>query len=154
MIKGFFARVCYRLWQFKQVLLPRLDLQQWHEAIASLEKPLQAQLNLLRKSEKAHVVRVYQAIGNDKNLEISRRQELLQLALLHDIGKTVTRPSLLFKVAKVFFACANTEHCLAGASILRKHHQNSILIRRVLRHHDTGGNDPLVKAFQHYDDAN
>jgi len=82
------------------------------------------------------------------------RVELLELALVHDIGKAVTRPTLFFKVAKVLLPLANTEHCVAGAKLLKRLKQNRQLIRRVLRHHDEGSSDRILRLFQAYDDRN
>lgn len=134
--------------------MPTFDCHRWHKAISVLDVPLQKQLELLKKSEKAHILRVYQAVCDDPALDSCSRHDLILLALLHDIGKTITRPSLLFKITKVFFNCANTEHCVAGARILRRHRQNSTLIKRVLRHHDSNTEDLLLCAFQKYDDHN
>jgi putative nucleotidyltransferase with HDIG domain len=153
-IKGLLARICYRVWQFKQVLLPHLDYQAWQTAVAEVPLPVRQQLEKLKKSEKAHIIRVYQDISNDKALDSQTRQILLELALLHDIGKSITRPTLLFKVAKVIFSFANNEHCIAGAKFLRRHNRNKALIKRVLRHHDIGAGDDLLLLFQKYDDRN
>ncbi|HNX76904.1 MAG TPA: HDIG domain-containing protein [Candidatus Rifleibacterium sp.] len=154
MLKRLLARILYRIWQFKQVLLPRLDRNKWDAAVAELAPQVRNQLAALKKSEKAHIMRVYDDINNDAGLQPDMRQYLLTLALLHDIGKSVTRPSLLFKVAKVLLPIANTEHCLAGARLLRQFRQNRQLIRRVLRHHDLEVSDAVLKLFQQYDDRN
>lgn len=154
MIKNLVSRICYRVWQFKQVLLPRLDRMAWQKAISGLAPSLQRQLAILKKSEKAHVMRVYQDVYSDRALDEQTRLLLLELALLHDIGKTITRPTILFKVAKVLFSFANTEHCLEGARFLRRQGQQRPLIRRVLRHHDVSTSDQVLKLFQMYDDRN
>lgn len=152
MIRQLWSRITYRLWQFKQVLLPQLDHQQWESAIASLSKPLQSQLQLLKKSEKAHVLRVYQAIKAERGLTESLRDELLQLALLHDIGKSITRHGIIFKVLKVIFPIANTQHCVAGAKFLRRHGVGRGMIDKVLRHHQKNVADPVLRFFQEFDD--
>ena len=154
MLKRLLTRVLYRIWQFKQVLLPRLDHRKWQAAIAELDPQVRDQLAALKKSEKAHIMRVYDDISNDACLQPEIRKCLLNLALLHDIGKSVTRPSLLFKVAKVLLPIANHEHCLAGARLLRQFRQDRQLIRRVLRHHDSRVSDAALQLFQKYDDRN
>ncbi len=154
MLRQLLSRIVYRIWQFKQVLLPELTQRQWHEAVAILDEPLRHQLDRLKKSEKAHVIRVYSDICRTRGLPDDVRKCLLELALLHDIGKTVTRPSLLFKVAKVLFPIANTGHCIEGARLLRRFNQNRQLIRRVLRHHDEISSDPILRMFQQFDDRN
>ncbi len=154
MLRKLLARIFYRFWQFKQVLLPKLVVREWLEAVAVLDEPLRHQLARLKKSEKAHVMRVYTDICQAHGLPEDVQKCLLELALLHDIGKTVTRPSLLFKVAKVLFPIANTGHCIEGARLLRRFHQNRQLIRRVLRHHDETTSDPILRMFQEFDDRN
>lgn len=154
MIKSFIERCRYRFWQFKQVLMPVLDVKAWQEATSELDAPLRAQLNRLRKSEKAHVMRVYRAVCADQGFDARSRADLLKLALLHDIGKSITRPSIFYKVAKVLLGLTDNSHCLAGARFLRASRQNRLLIRRVLRHHDRNSDDALLRAFQLIDDSN
>lgn len=154
MLKRMLARARYRIWQFKQVVWPRLDRHKWQQIIAQIDPALALQLDCLKKSEKAHVLRVYDDISRAADLSDEQRYSLLELALLHDIGKTVTRPSLFFKVAKVIFAFANTGHCIAGARLLWRHRQSRQLVRRVLRHHDVNPDDELLRLFQLFDDRN
>lgn len=144
-------RVKYRIWQFKQVLFPRLDSKKWLIALQGLKKPLREQLQRLKKSEKAHVLRVYEAIELDEALDASFKEQLLTLALLHDIGKSITRHTIFFKVAKVFLPFANTKHCVEGARFLKNAGVDRRLVRLVLRHHSFS-NDSLLRKFQEYDD--
>ena len=144
----------YRVWQFKQVLLPKLQRHEWENATACLSEQVRFELGKLRKSEKAHIMRVWSDIRSDGSLNDSDRAELLELALVHDIGKAVTRPTLFFKVVKVLLPLANTEHCIAGAQLLRRLKQRRQLVRRVLRHHDDNSSDSILRLFQVYDDRN
>jgi len=154
MLRRLFKRVVYRVWQFKQVLFPELQRREWENAISSLSEPIKAELGRLRKSEKAHIMRVWSDINHDGSLPESDRSELLELALVHDIGKAVTRPTLFFKVVKVLLPLANTEHCIAGARLLKRLKQKPQLVRRVLRHHDETSSDRILRLFQNYDDRN
>lgn len=132
--------------------MPQLKAEEWHKALHSLPSPLRQQLNTLKKSEKAHILRVYKAIHNDASLSPQLRDQLETLALLHDIGKSVTRHSIFFKVAKVLLPIANSAHCVAGARFLRVNKVDRDIIRRVLRHHDSDTSDEILKKFQSYDD--
>lgn len=152
MIGRLFSRIRYRLWQLKQGLLPQLDMQQWQQALLGMPEPLHQQLQILKKSEKAHVLRVYMAIRTEPGLPESLRAELLQLALLHDIGKSIARHGLLFKALKVLFPIANTQHCVAGALFLKKNQVARVMVRRVLRHHDKNTGDKVLQLFQKFDD--
>ena len=154
MLRRLFQRAVYRVWQFKQVMFPELQRHDWENAVLSLSEQVRAELGKLRKSEKAHVMRVWSDISCDSNLSESDRGELLELALVHDIGKAVTRPTLFFKVVKVLLPLANTEHCIAGARLLKRLKQKRQLIRRVLRHHDENSSDRILRLFQAYDDRN
>jgi len=154
MLKRMLARARYRIWQFKQVLWPKFDPDKWRQATAQIDPALTAKLDGLKKSEKAHILRVYDDISRAVDLDDEQRRSLLEMALLHDIGKAVTRPSLFFKVAKVIFAFANTGHCIAGARLLWRHRQNRQLVRRVLRHHDVNPDDKILRLFQRFDDRN
>ncbi|GAB1355172.1 MAG TPA: HD domain-containing protein [Candidatus Rifleibacterium sp.] len=153
-LRRFLQRALYRVWQFKQVLFPELQRSDWENAISGLSEQVRSELGKLRKSEKAHIMRVWSDISHDGSLSETDRVELLELALVHDIGKAVTRPTLFFKVAKVLLPLANTEHCVAGAKLLKRLKQNRQLIRRVLRHHDEGSSDRILRLFQAYDDRN
>jgi len=145
-------RIKYRIWQFKQVIFPKLDLLKWNQVLLNLEKPLREKLGELKKSEKAHVLRVYEAIEQDQSLDVSLRVELMKLALLHDIGKSICRHTIFFKVAKVFLPFANTRHCVEGARFLKKSGVDRSIVKRVLRHHSLCPADPLLRKFQEYDD--
>lgn len=132
--------------------MPRLDHEKWKTAVSSLDKSLVKQLQMLRKSEKAHIMRVYQAIEQDRELDPQTREKLLTLALLHDIGKSITRHTVFFKIAKVLFPIANTRHCIEGARFLRSAGVSSEVVKRVLRHHSLPKGDLILKKFQEFDD--
>jgi putative nucleotidyltransferase with HDIG domain len=148
-----FKRVTYRLWQFKQTIMPRLDAAEWRAAVSGLEKPLQAYLDSLRKSEKAHIQRVCRAVNEERQIDERQRSELRQLALLHDIGKSIMRSSVIMKVARVFLPIGRNEHCIAGARLLKRHGFDRTLVRRVLRHHTYDHDDRLLSKFQQIDDS-
>lgn len=154
MLRRLFQRAAYRAWQFKQVLFPELQRNDWENAISGLSDRVRVELGKLRKSEKAHIMRVWSDINRDGSLRESDRVELLELALVHDIGKAVTRPTLFFKVIKVLLPLANTEHCIAGARLLKSLKQDRQLVRRVLRHHDEAASDRIIRLFLVYDDRN
>ena len=146
-------RVAYRLWQFKQTVLPRLNQSEWREAIKGLSPLLCQHLNALQKSEKAHIMRVYRAIREDRRISEEQREELLQLALLHDIGKAIIRAGVVLKVARVFLPIGRNDHCIAGARLLHRNGFDRRLVRRVLLHHRAGHNDMLLQKFQQIDDS-
>lgn len=145
-------RIRYRCWQFKQVLFPKIDADLWIEAKNSLPQTWRSHFSRLRLSERAHVLRVYRAVKDATELGEHERKLLLMLALVHDIGKGVTRHSLFFKVAKVFFPVSNAAHCLAGARLLRQLGADRDLVRMVLRHHDMKTENVLLRKFQSFDD--
>ncbi|MGM0598301.1 MAG: HD domain-containing protein [Candidatus Rifleibacteriota bacterium] len=147
-----FNRILYRIWQFKQVLLPKYSKKQWNDAVKTMPLDCHFHLNRLRRSEKAHVLRVYNAILEDKNISQFEKKTLLKLALLHDIGKGVTRHTIIFKVAKVLFPVKNTAHCIAGAKLLKKLGFEKKIVRMVLRHHEKNPTNDLLKRFQTFDD--
>jgi putative nucleotidyltransferase with HDIG domain len=151
-LQKFFERILYRCWQFKQVLFPIIDQHLWLEALAFIPESWRPHLKRLRRSERAHVLRVFAAIKVEPDLEEADRRKLLLLALAHDIGKGVTRHSIFFKVAKVVFPISNGAHCLAGAKLLRKLGAENWLIRMVLRHHCDAPQNHLLKRFQAVDD--
>lgn len=152
LLQRIWQRVRYRCWQFRQVLLPKIDPQIWHEAMLFAPAAWRPHLKKLRLSERAHVIRLYTAIKQDSSLAEPERESLLRLALAHDIGKGVTRHSIFFKVAKVLFPISNGAHCLAGAKLLRQLKADNELVRRVLRHHRKQPSDMLLQKFQNFDD--
>lgn len=152
MIEKLLGRICYRCWQFKQVLFPKIDEKILHEALEFAPPCWRPYLMRLRPSEQAHVLRVFAAVKTEPGLSDDERQVMLQLALAHDIGKGVTRHSLFFKIVKVFFPISNAAHCIAGARLLRRLRADPNLIRMVLRHHQLKVSQPLLEKFQKIDD--
>ncbi len=146
-------RVVYRIWQFKQMVLPKLDRSAWQAAIKEFTPPVQKHLASLKKSEKAHVLRVHQAVATSSQLSGDERSELMQMAMLHDIGKGVIRSSLLMKVVRVLLPISRNQHCIAGARLLRRLGFEKSLVRRVLRHHTLDHGDRLLQIFQQIDDS-
>lgn len=151
-LKKLWQRLTYRIWQFKQVLLPKVDVREWHEALLFAPESWRPHLKKLRLSERAHVLRLYSAIKQDDSLLPGERDYLLMLALAHDIGKGVTRHSVFFKVAKVVFPISNAAHCLAGARLLRQLKAEHDLVRMVLRHHQKHPESAILRKFQDFDD--
>lgn len=151
-LKQLIKRIIYRCWQFKQVLFPKIDSDLWAEACEQLPAAWRPHFCRLRPSERAHVLRVYEAVKNDSQLKGPDREKLILLALVHDIGKGITRHGVFFKVAKALLPISNSAHCLAGARLLRKLGAESWLIRLVLRHHSQAVNNSLLAIFQHFDD--
>jgi putative nucleotidyltransferase with HDIG domain len=152
LIVWWLKRVAYRIWQFKQTILPKLSAREWQDAVSELPEAVQGHLMTLKKSEKAHVLRVRRAIAESKRLNDEERQELLQMAMLHDIGKAIARSGLVMKVARVFFPISRNEHCVAGARLLHRLGFERKLVRRVLRHHTFDHQDRLLAIFQEIDD--
>ena len=152
MKSDFVSRVIYRCWQAKQVLFPKIDASLWKEARNTLPESWRPHLDRLRPSERAHVLRVYDAIKNCNQLSDNERTELILLALVHDLGKGITRHSIVFKALKVIFPISNAAHCIEGAKLLKRLGADKKLIRMVLRHHNENTTNDLLKKFQSYDD--
>jgi len=151
-LKRLLGRIRYRCWQFKQVLFPRIDPALWQKALMFLPAEYRPYLEKLRPSERAHVLRVFEAVECAENISAEERQFLQLLALTHDLGKGVTRHSLFFKILKVIFPISNAKHCVEGARLLRMLKADRRLIRLVLRHHQNDTEDPVLKKFQSFDD--
>ncbi|MFZ5951582.1 MAG: HD domain-containing protein [Candidatus Rifleibacteriota bacterium] len=151
-LKRLLARIRYRCWQFKQVLFPKIDPALWHKALMFLPVEYRPYLEKLRPSERAHVLRVFEAIERAENLSAEERDFLQLLALTHDLGKGVTRHSLFFKIVKVLFPISNAKHCIEGARLLKRLKADRRLIRLVLRHHQNSPEDPVLRKFQSFDD--
>lgn len=132
--------------------MPKVDKELFNEARNFLPESWREHFDLLRPSERAHVLRVYSAIKNDAAIDEADRPKLLLLALAHDIGKGITRHGILFKVAKAVFPISNKAHCIAGARLLKKLKAPKWLIKMVLRHHSDCKNDRLLCIFQRFDD--
>ncbi|GAB4284911.1 MAG: hypothetical protein Kow0029_31620 [Candidatus Rifleibacteriota bacterium] len=145
-------RIRYRCWQFKQVLFPKIDMEVWNEALNFLPQEWRKHLIKLRPSERAHVLRVYSAIKKADGISEEERSFLQKLALVHDIGKGVTRHSVFYKVAKVIFPISNAAHCIAGARLLKRLGADRTLVKMVLRHHSINNTNRLLMIFQSYDD--
>jgi hypothetical protein len=145
------GRVGYRIRQFRSLLWPQVDLELWQEALAVLPVPWRSEVDRLRASEKAHVLRLYRAIKEDPDLPAGERADLLLLALTHDLGKVIERPGLVLRIAKVLLPLPNRAHPLAGAKLLRRLGAPRALVRRVARHHEPPGDDRLLALFQAFD---
>lgn len=152
-LRWFLGRVAYRLRQARSVLWPQVDPAMLAEARGRLPTRWRAPFDRLGGSEKAHVLRLYRAISTDPALSEPDREALILLALTHDLGKAITRPTFLERVAKTLLPIPNRAHPILGARLLRRLGAPLSLVRRVARHHREPGNDRLLALFQRYDDA-
>ncbi len=134
------------------MLFPKVDPALWKEACEQLPAAWRPHFCRLRPSERAHVLRVYAAVKNDSLLKGEERRKMILLALVHDIGKGITRHGVIFKVAKVLLPIRNSAHCLAGSRLLKKLGAKSWLVRLVLRHHSQAKKNSLLDKFQRLDD--
>lgn len=150
--KVFLKQAKYRVWQFFKAVNPRLDNQAWDYAYKKADASLQPLLSKLGKAEKAHTLRVLNLIESDTSLGNNERQELLDFALIHDIGKAITKPTLVFKVAKILFKLNGNAHCIAGAKAVWHLTHNKQLALRILHHHLKSDVEPFITKFQTYDD--
>ncbi|MBR4571745.1 MAG: hypothetical protein IKO19_13890 [Candidatus Riflebacteria bacterium] len=145
-------KILYRCWQFYKAILPRLDRKAWKNAADKADDKLKPLLEKLGKAEKAHTLRVLELISKDNNLTEDLRTELSDFALVHDIGKAITKPSLVFKVAKVIFRLSSDAHCIAGCRAVWHLTQDKKLALRILNHHVKPNTDQFLATFQKYDD--
>ena len=145
-------KILYRGWQFYKAVFPRLNLGKWEEAANRSDERLRPLLEKLGKAEKAHTLRVLKLIEKDNSLTEEQRKELSRFALVHDIGKAITKPSLVFKVAKVLFRLSSDAHCVAGCRAVWHLIHDKKLALRILKHHVKPNKDPFLIAFQKYDD--
>lgn len=147
-----FDQITYRIRQFFSVLRPQVDLALVKEACLQLPETWREVFLTIPASTMAHVMRLYQAIRDDLSLDIDSRRELLTLALTHDIGKAVTRPTLFERVMKVLLPLPNKSHVIAGARLMKRLGASPDLVKRIRKHHEPPGNDRLLALFQAYDD--
>ena len=145
-------KILYRSWQFYKAVFPRLNQEKWKEAADRSDNRLRPLLEKLGKAEKAHTLRVLNLIAKDNNLTEEQRLELSDFALIHDIGKSITKPSLFFKVAKVLLRLSSDAHCVAGCRAVWHLTHDKKLALRILRHHVKPNKDPFLAVFQKYDD--
>ena len=145
-------KIIYRSWQFYKAIFPNLNRNKWKKAFEESDDRVKPLLEKLGKAEKAHTLRVMDYITEDNNLEDGLKSELLDFALVHDIGKAITKPSLAFKVAKVLFRLSSDAHCIAGCKAVWHLTHNKKIALRILKHHVKPNNDPFLVTFQKYDD--
>ena len=148
----FYKRFVYRCWQFIKAVNPQLDKTAWKKACDSADPRLQQLLNGLGNAEKAHTLRVLNLISEENEISAEQKKELSEFALIHDIGKAITKPSLAFKVAKVLFKLNGNAHCIAGSRAVWHLTHDKKMALRVLHHHLKTGAEPFILAFQKYDD--
>lgn len=152
MKKGFFKQFVYRCWQFYKAVFPEFKEKDWENALLRSDERLKPLLCSLGKAEKSHILRILSYIANDERLSVSEKMALSDFALVHDIGKAITKPSLAFKVAKVLFKLNGNAHCIAGARAVWHLTRNKALALKVLKHHIKPNKDDFISAFQNFDD--
>ncbi len=145
-------RILYRCWQFYKALFPNLNIDLWQREKNKADSRLVSLLEKLGKAEKSHTLRVIELIEKDEGLDSSLKAELSDFALVHDIGKAITKPSLFFKVAKVILKLSSDAHCIAGCRAVWHLTHNKKLALRILKHHVKPNPDNFLKKFQEYDD--
>ena len=74
----------YRLWQVKQELRPKLCLKAWEDAIQTLTPELKAVVEKHNITEKAHLLRLFEAITKDMTFDGSNKDLYLKFSLLKD----------------------------------------------------------------------
>jgi putative nucleotidyltransferase with HDIG domain len=148
-----FKALKYRLWQVKQELKPRLCEKAWENATADLSPELKAAVEKHNITEKAHLLRVYEAIAKDSTFEKNCKDLYLKLALVHDIGKTEMRLCLFFKVVKAFFNYDFAKHDIRGAKMLRNLGCSEELASLVENHHNKSTKNEALAKFQYYDNT-
>ncbi len=129
-----------------------MDRKAWKNAADKADDKLKPLLEKLGKAEKAHTLRVLELISKDNNLTEDLKKELSFFALVHDIGKAITKPSLVFKVAKVIFRLSSDAHCIAGCRAVWHLTHDKKLALRILKHHVKPNVDAFLATFQKYDD--
>jgi putative nucleotidyltransferase with HDIG domain len=152
--------LAYRVQQFFRVLSAHPDAAE----IAHVSEILEAQLTKLflgmSPSDQAHALRVLSALQIDGKTD----PDLLAAALLHDVGKSVHRPSVLDRIVVVLanllfprkvvqwgesepmgwsrpFSIA-AQHARWGAELAAAHGASPRLIELIQRHQDLPANEP------------
>lgn len=152
MIPPILQRAGYWVWKFWRTLRPQIDPALYAEARSHLPKTWRPALDRLLPPDKAHVLRLYSAITADPTLGPEDRAALIELALCHDLGKGIVRPTIFERVAKVLLPLPNRSHPILGARIVKRLGGRSSLVRRVAHHHRPAGDDRLLALFQVFDD--
>ncbi len=148
-----FKALKYRLWQVKQELRPKLCLKAWEDAIQTLTPELKAVVEKHNITEKAHLLRLFEAITKDMTFDGSNKDLYLKLALVHDIGKTEMRLSLFFKVLKAVFNFDFAKHDKRGANLLRNLGCSEELAFLTENHHNKNTKNKALAKFQYYDNT-
>ena len=149
-----FDRIKYRVWQFFNELFPKYNQNDWEKALSFAPKQLITILETHKTVEKAHIIRVFNAVCNSSDFSKEKHDLFKTLAVIHDIGKTQKRLSLPMKVVKVLFGYDLANHCETGAEVLRQNNCQAELIELVRKHHDTNTQDKDLAAFIKIDDTN
>jgi hypothetical protein len=152
-LSRFVERARYRVTQFAANLFPNLDPLLLETARSMLSPDRRQIFDQLALAEKAHTLRLFVRIKNDPTIPEAWRAELLELALCHDFGKTLTRPRLWEKVIKALLPIPNRAHPILGARILWRLGAPKKLVKRVARHHAHPGDDAVLACFQKLDDS-
>lgn len=150
---GWIDRVLYRIRQFFSVVSPEVDEALVAVAQQHLPESWRPVFLRLGRSEMAHVLRLFRRIRDEKTLPESDREDFLQLALIHDIGKTISRPRLWERILKTLLPLPNNAHPIVGARLLKRMGASATLVRRVRRHHEPPFGEAFLERFQQFDNA-
>ena len=153
MIVNVVRRLLYRCRQFRSVMWPLVDPADLASAREILPPDWRSRFDALGDSEKAHVLRLVRAIRADAGLSDQDRNDLLLLAMTHDLGKAVTRPRIWERVLRTVFSLPNEAHPIQSARILRDLGAPSALVHRARHHHHHPGPDRLLALFQKFVDT-
>lgn len=124
----------------------------WEKLVRTFPKNIKELLNGHSNADKAHLMRVYQKVAASSAFAGPERDLYLRLALVHDVGKVVAQVSLWQKVVKVLLGRDFSRHAQVGAAALKELGADQALVELVLQHHEPTQN-PLLRAFQEFDDA-
>ncbi|MBF0406646.1 MAG: HD domain-containing protein [Candidatus Riflebacteria bacterium] len=145
-------RIIYWVWKFFRTLFPVIDTDILEQVRKKYPESWLIHFDKMLPPDKAHVLRLFKAISEDRNLTAEIREKLIMLALAHDIGKSIVRQNIFTRVIKVVIPIPNRSHPILGARLLKKLNAPSDIVRRVARHHIPAEKDKFLKLFQYYDD--
>lgn len=167
----------YRVQQFFRVLSDAPDAVEREQALLILEPALAQLFRGMLPSDQAHALRVFSALQGDGIVD----RDLLAAALLHDVGKSVHKPSALDRVIVILanrmfprkviqwgeaepkgwrrpFTIAS-QHPRWGAELVAAHGASARLVE-LIRHHQEPAQqpasalDPLLSELRRVDGEN
>jgi hypothetical protein len=144
----------YRVQQFLRTLRVHPKTIQTTPVLEILDPPLSKLFFQMTPSDQAHSLRVLSALQRDGHTDA----DLLAAALLHDVGKSVHRPSVFDRIVVVLanqiiprrvvqWGGANpqgwrrpfviaTQHARWGADLVAQHNASPRLVELIRRHQD------------------